>query len=208
MTPAAVEREIRKVAAYVRVSRKAQNPEMQREDIARFCQARGWEVVTTVTERMSGAKRRPARQQLIAQAKAGAFDALIAWKLDRWGRSTLDLHESVAELVAAGVGFATVRDNFDLTTATGRLVFSMLAAVAQFERELIVERVTTGVQHAQRHGTRSGRPIGRPATSAARAPRIASLVAQGVSLPEIAKRLELPYSSVHRLARAASARHK
>jgi DNA invertase Pin-like site-specific DNA recombinase len=201
MAPSAVNREIRRVAAYIRVSRKAQNPEMQAEDIGKYCAARGWEIVTTVTEKMSGAKRRPARQQLIAEAKAGAYDAIVSWKLDRWGRSTLDLHESVAELIEAGVGFATVRDNFDLTTATGRLVFSMLAAVAQFERELIVERVTTGLQHAQRHGTRSGKAIGRPATSAERAPRIASLVAQGVSLPEIAKRLEIPYSSVHRIAR-------
>src|SRR5215472_11425651 len=139
---------------------------------------------------MSGAKRRPARQQLIAEAKAGACDCVVSWKLDRWGRSTLDLHESVAELIEAGVGFATVRDNFDLTTLTGRLVFSMLAAVAQFERELIVERVTTGIQHAQRHGTRSGKAIGRPATAAEREPRIAALKAQGVSLPEIARRLE------------------
>ena len=194
-------REIKRVAAYVRVSRKAQNPEMQSEDIAKFCAARGWEVVATVTETMSGAKRRPTRQRLMAEAKAGSCDAIVAWKLDRWGRSTLDLHESVAELLESGVGFATVRDNFDLTTPTGRLVFSMLAAVAQFERELIVERVTTGIQHAQRHGTRSGKAIGRPRTSAERAPRIAALVAQGVSLPEIAKRLEMPYSSVHRLAK-------
>lgn len=194
-------REVRRVAAYVRVSRKAQNPEMQSEDIARFCAARGWQIVTTVTEKMSGAKRRPMRQELIAQAKAGACDAIVAWKLDRWGRSTLDLHESVAELLEESIGFATVRDNFDLTTATGRLVFSMLAAVAQFERELIVERVTTGIQHAQRHGTRTGKAIGRPRTSAVRAPRIAALVAQGVSLPEIARRLEMPYSSVHRLAK-------
>jgi DNA invertase Pin-like site-specific DNA recombinase len=201
MTPAATAREVRRVAVYIRVSRKAQNPEMQAEDIAKFCAARGWQIVSTVTEKMSGAKRRPVRQQLIAEAKARGCDAIVAWKLDRWGRSTLDLHESVAELIEAGVSFATVRDNFDLTTATGRLVFSMLAAVAQFERELIVERVTTGIQHAQRHGTRSGKAIGRPPTSAERAPRIASLVAQGVSLPEIAKRLEIPYSSVHRIAR-------
>jgi putative DNA-invertase from lambdoid prophage Rac len=201
MSPAAVEKEIRRVAAYVRVSKKAQNPEMQVADIAKFCSARGWEIVATVTEKVSGAKRRPARQQLIADAKAGACDAVIAWKLDRWGRSTLDLHESVAELIEAGIGFATVRDNFDLTTATGRLVFSMLAAVAQFERELIIERVTTGIQHAQQHGTRSGKAIGRPRTSAERWPRIHALLEKGTSLPEIAKRLEMPYSSVHRIAR-------
>jgi putative DNA-invertase from lambdoid prophage Rac len=197
----ATEREIRRVAAYVRVSRKEQDHAMQMADIRKLAELRGWEIVSTVEEKASGAKRRPARQQLIADARAGAFDAVITWKLDRWGRSNIDLHTSVKELIDAGVGFVSVRENFDLTTATGRLLFSMLAAYAEFEREVIIERVTAGLRHAKRHGTRSGKAIGRPATAAERAPRIASLVAQGVSLPEIAKRLEMPYSSVHRLAR-------
>lgn len=122
--------------------------------------------------------------------------------MDRWGRSTLDVLNSVTELDAAGVAFVSVQDNMDMTTAQGRLMVQLLAAFAEFERAQLRERVVAGLRHAKRHGTRTGRRIGRPATSAERAPRIATLVAQGISLPEIARRLQMPYSSVHRLARA------
>jgi len=202
------ERSIRKVAAYTRVSTGGQRTAMQLADIRRLAELRGWEIVTTVDEKASGAKHRPARQQLIADAKAGACDAVVVWKLDRWGRSTLDVLGTVTELDAAGVAFVSVQDNIDMTTAQGRLMVQLLAAFSEFERAQIRERVLAGLRHAKRHGTRTGKAIGRPATSAQRAPRVHALVAQGVALPEIARRLEMPYSSVHRLAAAAPARHK
>jgi putative DNA-invertase from lambdoid prophage Rac len=174
---------------------------MQLADIRKLAELRGWTIVTTVEEKASGARLRPARQALIADAKSGACDAIVVWKLDRWGRNTLDLLGTLEELKAADVAFVSVRDNIDLTTPQGELMVTVLAAFAKFERDLIRERVTAGLRHAQRHGTRSGKAIGRPATSAERAPRIAVLVKQGVTLPEIARRLEIPYSSVHRIAR-------
>lgn len=194
-------REIRRVAAYVRVSTGGQDTAMQLADIRRLAELRGWEIVSTVEEKASGAKLRPARQRLIAEAKAGACDAVCVWKLDRWGRSTLDVLGTVTELDSAGVAFVSVQDNIDMTTAQGRLMVQLLAAFAEFERAQIRERVTAGLKHAKRHGTRTGKAIGRPATAAERKPRIEALVAQGVPLPEIAKRLEMPYSSVHRIAR-------
>lgn len=197
-------REIHRVAAYIRVSTGHQDGAMQRADIERLADARGWQIVTTVEEKASGAKHRPARQQLIADAKAGAYDAVLTWKLDRWGRGNRDLLNTIAELDEAGIAFVSVRDNIDLTTAQGRLMMHLLAAFAEFERDLIRERVTAGLRHAKRHGTRSGKAIGRPATAAERRPRIQALVDQGVSLPEVARRLEMPYSSVYRLCR----RHK
>lgn len=199
-------REIRRVAAYTRVSTGSQDTAMQLADIRRLAELRGWEVVRVVEEKASGAKHRPARQALIADAQGGACDAVVVWKLDRWGRSTLDVLGTVTELDTAGVAFVSVQDHIDMTTAQGRLMVQLLAAFAEFERAQIRERVTAGLKHAKRHGTRSGKPVGRPATSAERAPRIASLAARGLSLPEIARRLEMPYSSVHRLATAA--RHK
>lgn len=108
---------------------------------------------------------------------------------------------TVTGLDTAGVAFVSVPDSIDMTTAQGRLMVQLLAAFAEFERAQIRERVTAGLKHAKRHGTRTGKAIGRPATSAERRPRIEALVAQGISLPEIAKRLEMPYSSVHRIAR-------
>ena len=197
----AEKREIRRVAAYVRVSTGGQDTAMQMADIRRLAELRGWEIVTTVEEKASGAKTRPARQRLIADARAGSCDAVCVWKLDRWGRSTLDVLGTVTELDAAGVAFVSVQDNIDMTTAQGRLMVQLLAAFAEFERAQIRERVTAGLRHAKRHGTRTGKAIGRPATAAARRENIRNLVTQGVSLPEIARRLEMPYSSVHRIAR-------
>ena len=198
MTP---KREIRRVAAYTRVSTGGQDTAMQLADIHRMAELRGWEIVAAVEEKASGAKHRPARQRLIADAKNGVYDAVCVWKLDRWGRSTLDVLNTITELDSSGATFVSVQDNIDMSTAQGRLMVQLLAAFAEFERAQIRERVAAGLRHAKRHGTRSGKPIGRPATSAQRAPRIHALAAQGVSLPEIAKRLELPYSTVHRLAR-------
>lgn len=195
-------REIRRVAAYTRVSTADQDTAMQMADIRRLAELRGWEVVVTVDEKASGAKLRPARQKLIAEAKAGACDAIVVWKLDRWGRSMIDVFTTISELDAAGVPFVSVRDSIDMTSAQGRLMVQMLAAFAEFERAQLRERVTAGMKHAKKHGTRSGKAIGRPAKAAARKASITALVAQGVSLPEIARRLEMPYSSVHRVARA------
>lgn len=195
------QRDIRRVAAYVRVSTGSQDTAMQMADIKRLAELRHWEIVSTVEEKASGAKHRPARQRLIAEAKTGAYDAVVVWKLDRWGRSTLDVLGTVTELDSAGVAFVSVQDNIDMTTAQGRLMVQLLAAFAEFERAQIRERVTAGLKHAKRNGTRTGKAIGRPATAAERSPRIRALLEQGVSLPEIAKRLEMPYSSVHRIAR-------
>ena len=195
------ERQIHRVAAYVRVSTGGQDTAMQMADIQRLAELRGWQIVATVEEKASGAKTRPARQRLITEAKAGAYDAICVWKLDRWGRSTVDVLTTVTELDSAGVAFVSVQDSIDMTTAQGRLMVQLLAAFAEFERAQIRERVLAGLRHAKRHGTRTGKAIGRPATAAERKPRIEALVEQGISLPEIARRLEMPYSSVHRIAR-------
>jgi DNA invertase Pin-like site-specific DNA recombinase len=193
--------EIRKVAAYVRVSTGGQDTAMQMADIHKLADLRGWEIAAVVEEKASGAKTRPARERLIAEAKGGAYDAVCVWKLDRWGRSTVDVLTTVMDLDAAGVAFVSVQDSIDMTTAQGRLMVQLLAAFAEFERAQIRERVTAGLKHAKRAGTRSGKAIGRPRTAEERRPRIEALVAQGVPLPEIAMRLEMPYSSVHRIAR-------
>jgi DNA invertase Pin-like site-specific DNA recombinase len=195
------QREIHRVAAYVRVSTGSQDHAMQLADIRRLAELRHWEIVTTVEEKASGAKTRPARQRLISEAKTGAYDAIVVWKLDRWGRSTVDVLTTVTELDAGGVAFVSVQDSIDMTTAQGRLMVQLLAAFAEFERAQIRERVTAGLKHAKRHGTRTGKAIGRPATAASRRENITNLLAQGVSLPQIATRLEMPYSSVHRIAR-------
>lgn len=200
----APKREIRKVALYCRVSTNGQDTAMQAEELRRMAEARGWAVAAVIEEKISGRKTRPARQELVTAAKAGQFDAIMVWSLSRWGRSTTDLLTSIRELDECGITFVSLKESLDLSSAAGRLLLTVLSAIAEFEAEQIKERVIAGMKHAKRYGTRTGRRIGRPATAAERAPRIATLVAQGVSLPEIAKRLEMPYSSVYRLARTAT----
>jgi DNA invertase Pin-like site-specific DNA recombinase len=181
---------------------------MQADELRRMAEARGWHVATVVEEKISGRKLRPARERLIAEAKAGAYDAVMVWKLDRWGRSTADLVSSIRDLDESGVTFVSLKDGIDLSTSAGRLVANVLASIAEFEADGIRERVTAGLRHAQRHGTRSGKAIGRPATVAAHTTEIRALASQGVSIAEIARRVGIGYASAHRVVSAIPARHK
>ena len=202
-------REIRRVALYCRVSTGGQSTDMQTDELRRMAEARGWQVAAVVEEKISGRKLRPARERLIAEAKAGAYDAVMVWKLDRWGRSTADLVSSIRDLDESGVTFVSLKDGIDLSTSAGRLVANVLASIAEFEADGIRERVTAGLRHAQRHGTRSGKPIGRPATVAKREIEIRALTNAGVSIAEIARRLKIAgYGSAHRVVSAFPARHK
>jgi putative DNA-invertase from lambdoid prophage Rac len=171
----------------------------QLEALGEYAGRRGWSVVQEIAEVGSGAKRRPKREALMAAARARAIDVIAVMKLDRWGRSLPDLVSSLEELTQLGVGFVSVSDSIDLTTATGRLLAGILSAIAAFERDLIIERTRFGLQHAKKHGTRSGKAIGRPVVAAARAVEVHALRHQGLSLPEIAKKTGLGYGSVQRL---------
>jgi DNA invertase Pin-like site-specific DNA recombinase len=201
-------REIRRVALYCRVSTGGQSTDMQADELRRMAEARGWEVAAVVEEKISGRKLRPARERLITEAKAGGYDAVMVWKLDRWGRSTADLVSSIRDLDESGVTFVSLKDGIDLGTSAGRLVANVLASIAEFEADGIRERVTAGLRHAQRHGTRSGKAIGRPATVAQRTTEIRALANAGASIAEISRKLGIGYASAHRVVRAIPARHK
>jgi putative DNA-invertase from lambdoid prophage Rac len=204
-------REIRRVALYCRVSTSDQNNAMQAAELRRMADARGWEVATVVEEKISGRKTRPARERLMLDAKSGQYDAVMVWKLDRWGRSTTDLLNSIRDLDESGVVFVSLKEGIDLSTSAGRLLLTVLSAIAEFEADGIRERVTVGLRHAARHGTRSGKAIGRPAVARERAVEVRALRSQGLSLPAIVAKTGLSYGSVHRLASAtpkAAARHK
>ena len=139
------------------------------------------------------------QQTLMAAARARTVDVIAVAKLDRWGRSLADLVTSMQELTHLGVGFVSVSDGIDLTTPAGRALAGMLSVFAAFERDLIVERVRSGMSHARRHGTRSGKAIGRPATIAARVTEIRDLENKGLSMAAIARQLKIGYASVHRV---------
>jgi DNA invertase Pin-like site-specific DNA recombinase len=173
----------KRVALYARVSTSngQQDPEMQLRELREYAKHRELVIIDEYTDRMTGSKdSRPAINRLMADACQRRFDAVLVWKLDRFGRSLRHLVNAIAELEALGVAFISFRDNLDLTTPSGRLMFQIVGAMAEFERALIQERVRAGLRNARAKGRRLGRP--RVMVDAS---RIASLRSAGRSWAQI-----------------------
>jgi DNA invertase Pin-like site-specific DNA recombinase len=150
-----------RVALYSRVStNNGQDPELQLRELREYCASRGLTIVQEYTDvGYSGSKEsRPALNQLMIDARRRRFDSILVWKLDRFGRSLRHLVNALAELEALGLSFISLRDNLDLSTPSGRLMFHVVGAMAQFERALIQERVKAGLRNAKAKGKRLGRP--------------------------------------------------
>lgn len=173
-----------RVALYARVSTSNgnQDPEMQLRELRDYAGRREWTIAAEyIDQGVSGSKEsRPALNDLMAAAHRRKFDAVLVWKTDRFGRSLKHLVNSLAELGALGVAFVSFRDNLDLSTPSGRLMFQIIGAMAEFERALIQERVRAGLRNARAKGKRLGRP--RAIVDVC---RIASLRAQGRSWAQI-----------------------
>jgi putative DNA-invertase from lambdoid prophage Rac len=150
-----------KVALYARVSTTSghQDPGAQLLELREYAKARGWSIEGEYVDRMSGGEdSRPHLDRLMRAAWERRVDIILCWKLDRWGRSLRHLVNSVADLEALGVAFCSLKDAFDTTTPSGRLQFQILGAMAEFERNLIRERVKMGLRNARAKGKRLGRP--------------------------------------------------
>jgi DNA invertase Pin-like site-specific DNA recombinase len=161
-----------KAAIYARVSTLDQEPENQLQELRRYVDARGWTAVEYVDRGVSGTKdRRPALDQLLADARRRRFDALVCWRLDRLGRNLRHLILLLDEPQAVGIGFVTLGEGIDTTSPTGRLVLHVLGAIAEFERERIRERVVAGLRRARSNGQRLGRPRARYQSSGSRPSR-------------------------------------
>lgn len=149
-----------RAAIYARVSTFEQEPENQLADLRKYVDARGWTAVEYVDRGVSGAKdRRPALDELVKAAKRRSFDVLVCWRLDRLGRNLKHLITLIDELQALGVAFVSLAEGIDATTPAGKLQLHILAAIAEFERERIRERVLAGLQRARARGKRLGRPL-------------------------------------------------
>jgi DNA invertase Pin-like site-specific DNA recombinase len=137
-----------------------QDPELQLRELREYAIRRGWQIVEEYTDHgVSGTKAsRPALDRLMTDAHRRRFDAVLVWKLDRFGRSLRHLVNALAEFEAKGIAFVSLRDNLDLSTPSGRLMFQIIGAMAEFERSLIVERVKAGMRNARAKGKRIGRP--------------------------------------------------
>ena len=147
-----------RVALYARVSTSDQTNENQLDELRRYTVARGWESVE-YTDVISGAKdRRPALDHLLKDVRRRKVDVVVCWRLDRLGRSLKHLVTLLDELQALGVSFVSLGEGIDCTTPAGKLQLHILAALAEFERGRIQERVRAGLARARRQGTRLGRP--------------------------------------------------
>src|SRR5215510_3863654 len=177
-----------KAAIYARVSTLDQEPENQLQELRRYVGARGWTAAEYVDRGVSGAKdRRPALDQLVADAKRRKFDVLVCWRLDRLGRNLKHLITLLDDWQVLGVGFVSLNEGIDATTAAGRLQMAVLAAIAAFERDRIVERVRAGLQRARLQGVKLGRPKRHIDPE-----RLASV--SGLPEREAARRLGIPRS--------------
>lgn len=190
-----------RVGIYARVSTTEQTAENQLLDLRRFCQERGWAVAAEfVDEGISGAKvSRPALDRLMNAASKRQIDAVLVWRFDRFARSVKHLVLTLEELRRLGVGFVSYQENVDTNSPLGQAIFTIIAAMAELERNIIVERIHAGLRRAKSEGKSLGRPRALLDTV-----KIQTLRREGLSLRSIAKQLGVGRSTVQRELTTAS----
>ena len=187
---------MKRAAIYARVStQNGQNPEMQLKELRDYCGRRGWEIAGEYVDKgISGAKEhRPALDRLLADCRKRSVDAVTVYRYDRFARSLRQLVNALEDFRALGIDFVSLHEGVDTSTPNGRLVFGIFASIAEFERELIRDRVKSGLALARSQGKRLGRPrvmVDRP--------RIASLRAEGASWSEICRQLGISKGTAQR----------
>ena len=187
-----------RVGLYARVSTHDQKTlPLQLASMRDYAAKRNWAVAVEVQDVASGVTTRPQRETLIEAARRREIDCVLVWRLDRWGRSLADLVSSLQELTALDIGFVSLCEALDLTTPSGRALAGMLAVFAEFERDILRDRVKAGIDQARK----DGKPHGRPLTAGKLAPEMKRLRQEGRSYREIAKRLGVSHASVIRLLR-------
>jgi DNA invertase Pin-like site-specific DNA recombinase len=188
-----------RAALYARVSTHDQQTlGLQVDAMTSYIKDRGWHVARQIEEVGSGTKDRPERASLLKAARRREIDVVAVWRLDRWGRSLPDLVMTLRELTDLGVGFISLTEALDLTTPTGRAMAGILSVFAEFEREILRERVRAGIAQARKEG----RPHGRPRTASLKVNEILRLKAEQMTHSEIARRLGIGRTSVRRILAA------
>jgi putative DNA-invertase from lambdoid prophage Rac len=185
-----------RVGLYARVSTHDQQTlPLQMRAMREYAVRRGWTIALQVKEVGSGAAEREMRQKLLDAARRRDLDVVLVWRLDRWGRSLVDLVVTLKELAELGVAFVSLTEALDLTTPTGRAMAGLLSVFAEFEHEILRERIRAGIAEARL----KGKHLGRPVTVGKKAAQIRKLHRTGVSKAEIARRLEIGRTSVRRI---------
>ncbi len=194
----------KRAAIYARVSTKnGQTPKNQIARLREVADKAGWEVVEEFVDRgISGAKgrdKRPAFDRLCKAATRREIDVVMAWSVDRLGRSLQDLVGFLSELQASGVDLYLDRQGIDTTTPAGKALFQMMGVFAEFERAMIRERVQAGLARAKKHGTKSGKPVGRPKVNDKKRRAIVAARSRGLGINKIASELGVGSSTVRRV---------
>lgn len=186
-----------KTALYARVSTREQDAEMQLRDLREHCRRREWEIAGEYVDLgVSGSKEsRPELNRLMVDAHQRVFDCVLVWKLDRFGRSLKHLVNALAEFEALGVSFVSLRDNLDLSTPSGRLMFQVIGAMAEFERSLIQDRVRAGLRNARAKGKHLGRPF-----VGVDGERVRQLRSAGMSWSQVCRKAGLTLGTAQRAA--------
>jgi DNA invertase Pin-like site-specific DNA recombinase len=188
-----------RAALYARVStaNNGQDPRVQTRELQEYCQRRGWTVAGEYVDvGISGTKeKRPELDRLMKEAHGRRFDAVVVWRFDRFARSVSHLLRALETFQALGIQFVSLSEQLDTSTPTGKMVFTVLGAVAELERSLIIERVKAGLRNARAKGKRLGRP-----PKALDAVKIAKLRAQGLAWRAIATQLGVGLATLHRAA--------
>lgn len=181
-----------RIALYARVSTTDQDADLQLVELRRYAAARGWVIAAEFVDRgVSGAaSSRPALDQLWAASRRREVDGIVVWRFDRFSRSVSDLVRSLDEFRALGVAFVSIHEQIDTSSPTGRIVFAVVAAMAEFEREILRERVRAGLSRARERGVRLGRPLKLDALEVLRLRR------DGMSVRAIARNIGAPASTV------------
>lgn len=184
-----------RAALYARISTYDQQTlSMQMKRMREFVANRGWSVVVEMEETSSGVKKREKKEAILQAAKRREIDVIVVWKLDRWGRSLVSLINELQELNALGVGFVSITEALDFTTPSGKAMAGMLAVFAEFERDMLRERVKAGIAHARAKGKNHG----RPKTAALKADKVKQMFKEGFNKSQIAKELKISRTSVRR----------
>jgi putative DNA-invertase from lambdoid prophage Rac len=194
-----------RAALYCRVSTADQSCERQERDLSAFAQRAGYEVVGTYKETASGVRvDRTERKRVLALVQRREIDAVLVTELSRWGRSTTDLLATLREMEARRVSLVALNGMaFDLTTPHGRMMATMLAGIAEFERELTAERIRSGIAAAKARGKKLGRQPGQRPKSDRLAPKVLALVAKGRSYRLVGRELGLSKNTVAGIIRRA-----
>ncbi len=188
---------MKRAALYARVSTNngQQNPEMQLAELREYCQRRGWTTQEYV-DHVSGAReKRPSLDRMLADCRRRAVDAVIVYRYDRFARSLRQLVNALEEFRSLDVDFISLHEGVDTSTPNGRLIFGIFASIAEFERELIRDRVKSGIANAKSKGKR----LGRPAVEVDAA-RISRLRATGASWTSISSQLGVSIGTARRAA--------